>query len=159
MSAGYSVLRNPDIAHHCYYRHLIEMMGTGIPRMIQDSKTNGFDIPEFTVDNDIVKVTFPNIIHLREGNNENDDLKHYFEGIVEGITEGKRNDIKPKLVTILCVLHEHPGLRTNAIGERTDIPTKSIERYVDLLKKAGVVYYSGGKNTGGYYLSNHVLRE
>ena len=159
MSAGYSVLRNPDIAHHCYYRHLIEMMGTGIPRMIQDSKTNGFDIPEFTVDNDIVKVTFPNITHLREGNNENDDLKHYFEGIVEGITEGKRNDIKPKLVTIICVLHEHPGLRTNAIGERTDIPTKSIERYVDLLKKAGVVYYSGGKNTGGYYLSNHVLRE
>ena len=159
MSAGYSVLRNPDIAHHCYYRHLIEMMGTGIPRMIQDSKTNGFDLPEFTVDNDIVKVTFPNIIHLREGNNENDDLKHYFEGIVEGITEGKRNDIKPKLVIILCVLHEHPGLRTNAIGERTNIPTKSIERYMDLLKKAGVVYYSGGKNTGGYYLSNHVLRE
>ena len=159
MSAGYSVLRNPDIAHHCYYRHLIEMMGTGIPRMIQDSKANGFDIPEFTVDNDIVKVTFPNIIHLREGKNKNDDLRHYFEGIVEGITEGKRNDIKPKLVTILCVLHEHPGLRTNAIGERTNIPTKSIERYVNLLKKAGVVYYSGGKNTGGYYLSNHVLRE
>ena len=49
--------------------------------------------------------------------------------------------LKPKLVTILCVLHEHPGLRTNAIGERTNIPTKSIERYMDLLKKAGVVYY------------------
>lgn len=160
ISAGYSVLRNPDIAHHCYYRQLIEMMGTGIPRMIQDSKTNGFDIPKFDVSNDIVKVTFSNIIHLRERNDKvNNDLKHYFEGIVEGITEGKRNDIKPKLVTILCVLHEHPGLRTNAIGERTDIPTKSIERYVDLLKKAGVVYYSGGKNTGGYYLSNHVLRE
>jgi len=159
MSAGYSVLRNPDIAHHCYFRHLIEMMGTGIPRMIQDSKTNGFDIPEFSVANDIVKVTFPNIIHLREGNNKKYDMKHYFEGIVEGITEGKRNDIKPKLVTILCVLYEQPGLRTNAIGEWTNIPTKSIERYVDLLKKAGVIYYSGGKNTGGYYLSDHILRE
>ncbi len=160
MSAGYSVLRNPDIAHHCYYRQLIEMMGTGIPRMIQDSKTNGFDIPEFTVDNDIVKVTFPNIIHLRERNDKvDDDWRHYLEGIVEEITEGKRNDIKPKLVTILCVLHEHPGLRTNAIGERTNIPAKSIERYLDLLKKAGIVYYSGGKNTGGYYLSDQVLRE
>jgi len=73
MSAGYSVLRNPDIAHHCYYRQLIEMMGTGIPRMIQDSKTNGFDIPEFIVANDIVKVTFPNIVHLREENRNADD--------------------------------------------------------------------------------------
>ena len=87
---------------------------------------------------------------------QNPDL---YGQIVEGITEGKRNDIKPKLVTILCVLHEQPGLRTNAIGERTNIPAKSIERYLDLLKKAGVVYYSGGKNTGGYYLSNHFLRE
>lgn len=160
MSAGYSVLRNPDIAHHCYYRHLIEMMGTGIPRMIQDCKTNGFDVPEFSVGNDIVKVTFPNIMHLREGNGgTDDDIKHYLEGIIEGIAEGIRNDVKPKLVTILCVLHEQPGLRTNAIGERTNIPTKSIERYVDLLKKAGVIYYSGGKNTGGYYLSDHILRE
>jgi ATP-dependent DNA helicase RecG len=159
MSAGYSVLRNPDIAHHCYYRHLIEMMGTGIPRMIQDSKTNGFDIPEFNVENDIVKVTFPNIMHLREGSGGTDDIKHYLEGIIEGIAEGIRNDVKPKLVTILCVLHEQPGLRTNAIEQRTNIPVKSIERYMDILKKAGVVYYSGGKNTGGYYLSDVFLRE
>ena len=159
ISAGVSILRNPDIAHHCYYRHLIEMMGTGIPRMLQDCKTNGFDIPEFIVTNDIVKVTFPNIVHLREGNENPDDLRHYFEGIIEEITEGKRNDVKSKLTTILCVLQEWPGLRTNEIGEKTKIPVKSIERYVDILKKAGVIYYSGGKNTGGYYLSNHFLRE
>lgn len=160
MSAGYSVLRNPDIAHHCYYRHLIEMMGTGIPRMIQDCKTNGFDVPEFSVANDIVKVTFPNIMHLREGSGgTDDDIKHYFEGIIEGIAEGIRNDVKLKLVTILCVLHDRPGLRTNAIGKQTNIPAKSIERYVNLLKKVGVIYYSGGKNTGGYYLSDHILRE
>lgn len=159
ISAGVSILRNPDIAHHCYYRHLIEMMGTGIPRMLQDCKTNGFDIPEFIVANDIVKVTFPNIVHLREGNEKPDDLRHYFEGIIEEITEGKRNDVKSKLTTILCVLQEWPGLRTNEIGEKTKIPVKSIERYVDILKKAGVIYYSGGKNTGGYYLSEHFLRE
>lgn len=159
ISAGFSILRNPDIAHHCYYRHLIEMMGTGIPRMLQDCKTNGFDIPEFIVTNDVVKVTFPNIMHLREGNEKSDDLRHYFEGIIEGITEGLRNDVKSKLVTILCVLQKWPGLRTNVIGDKTKFPVKSIERYVDILKKAGVIYYSGGKNTGGYYLSDHFLRE
>ena len=67
--------------------------------------------------------------------------------------------MKSKLVKILCVVQECPGLRTNVIGEKTNIPVKSIERYVDILKKAGVIYYSGGKNTGGYYLSNHFMRE
>ena len=56
--------------------------------MLQDCKTNGFDIPEFIVTTDIVKVTFPNLVHLREGNENPDDLKHYFEGIIEGIAEG-----------------------------------------------------------------------
>lgn len=51
---------------------------------------NGVGIPKFTIDNNIVKVTFPNIIHLREGNNENDDMKQYFEGITEGITARAR---------------------------------------------------------------------
>ena len=160
ISAGYSVLRNPDIAHHCYYRHLIEMMGTGIPRMIQDSKINGFDIPKFSVDGDVVKVAFPNISHLREGNNKADgDLKHYYEGIIEGIIEGINGDVKGKLVSILCVLHEYPGLRANAIGEKTGIPVKSIERYIKTLKSADIIYYSGAKNTGGYFLSDSIMRE
>ena len=160
ISAGYSVLRNPDIAHHCYYRHLIEMMGTGIPRMIQDSKTNGFDIPEFSVDGDVVKVVFPNIKHLRDVDNKAvDDLRHYYEGIIEGIIEGINSDVKGKMVSILCVLHKHPGLRANAIGEETGIPVKSVERYVKTLKGSGFIYYSGAKNTGGYFLSDSILRE
>ena len=101
--------------------------------MIQDNKTNGFDIPEFVVTNDIVKVTFPNIVHLREENRNTDDLRPYFEGIIEGTIEGIRNDVKSKLVTILCLLHERSGLRANVIGEQTHIPVKSIERYVNLL--------------------------
>lgn len=154
ISAGYSMLRNPDIAHHCYYRHLIEMMGTGIPRMIQDSKTNGFGIPEFSVDGDVVKVTFPNINHLREGSNkENGDLRSYFEGVIEGVIEGVNTDVKDKLVSILYALHEHPGLRTTMIEETTNIPVKSIERYVKQLKDVGLIVYIGSSKTGGYYLS------
>lgn len=159
MLAGNSVLRNPDIAHHCYYRHLIEMMGTGIPRMIQDCKANGFDIPEFIVTNDIVKVTFSNIVYIREGNGKSDDLRKYFEGIIEGSIEGIRNEVKGKLVSIMCLLFESPGLRANVIGERTQIPVKSIERYINLLKNTKLLFYSGAKNTGGYYLYDQILRD
>ncbi len=60
-----SLLRNPDIATQCYYRRLIEMMGTGIPRMIQDCREHGFDIPSFEINNQIIKLIFPNLSYLR----------------------------------------------------------------------------------------------
>lgn len=160
---GMSMLRNPDIAHQCYYRKLIEMMGTGIPRMIQDSKEHGFDIPVFEIKDQIVKVSFPNIHYLRAENlhqrNINANLMSHFEGVIEGVIEGVGKDVKEKLASILCVLSEQPGLRTIMLSSKTDIPVKSVERYVKRLKDVGLIRYSGSSKSGGYFLSNPVLRE
>ena len=158
---GMSMLRNPDIAHQCYYRKLIEMMGTGIPRMIQDSKEHGFDVPIFEIKNQIVKVSFPNIHYLRAENlhQGGTNLMSHFEGVIEGVIEGVGKDIKEKLASILCVLHEQPGLRTTMLSNKTDIPVKSIERYVKRLKDAGLIKYSGSSKSGGYFLSDTILRE
>ncbi len=158
---GLSMLRNPDIAHQCYYRKLIEMMGTGIPRMIQDSKEHGFDIPVFEVKNQIVKVSFPNIHYLRAEKplQGSASLMSHFEGVIEGVIEGVGKDIKEKLASILCVLNDLPGIRTTMLSNKTDIPVKSVERYVKRLKDVGLIYYSGSSKSGGYYLSDSILRE
>ena len=37
--------------------------------------------------NDIVRVIFPNIVHLRKESRKIDDLRLYFEGINKGIDE------------------------------------------------------------------------
>ena len=50
------------------YRKLIEMMGPGIPRMIQYSKEHDIEVPIFEIKDQIVKVSFPNIYHLRAEN-------------------------------------------------------------------------------------------
>lgn len=160
---GYSMLRNTDIAHQCYYRRLIEMMGTGIPRMIQDSKKHGFDVPEFEIKDQIVRVSFPNISCLRTENYQQVDketsMKAHFEGVIEGAIEGVRKEIKEKMIAILFVLNEQPGCRTTLLEERTNIPAKSIERYIKILKKAGLISFSGPSKSGGYFLSDSVLRE
>ena len=158
---GVSMLRNPDIAHQCYYRKLIEMMGTGIPRMIQDCKEHGFDIPIFEIKDQIVKVSFPNIHYLRaEQTHQSDaDSMAHFEGVIEGVIEGVGKDIKEKLASILCVLNEQPGLRTTMLSSKTDIPVKSVERYVKRLKDAGLIKYSGSSKSGGYFLSDSEVRE
>ncbi|MBO4654862.1 MAG: putative DNA binding domain-containing protein [Bacteroidales bacterium] len=160
---GLSILRNPDIAQQCYYRKLIEMMGTGLPRMIQDCKDHGFDTPEFEIKDQVVRVSFPNIHYLRSVNvhqeNVESDMKSYFEGVIEGVIEGVSQDIKEKLTSILCVLHGMPGIRTTKISDQTNIPTKSVERYVKQLKNVGLVKYLGSSKSGGYFLSDSILRE
>lgn len=57
------------------------------------------------------------------------------------------------MASILCVLNEQPGLRTIMIGNKTNIPAKSVERYIKRLKEAGLVKYIGSSKSGGYFLS------
>ena len=161
---GYSMLRNPDIARQCYYRKLIEMMGTGISRMIQDCKNQGFPIPIFDIHDNIIKVTFDNINSRRNSVKDSAiethiDLKARFEGVVEGVIEGISIDVREKLVQVMSALNDSPGQRTTAIETTTGIPVKSLERYVKILRDYGLVEYRGPNKTGGYYLTLRALEE
>jgi len=77
----------------------------------------------------------------------------------EGVIEGAGKDIKEKLASILCVLNEQPGLRTTMLSNKTNIPVKSVERYVKRLKDVGLIKYSGSSKSGGYFLSDSIVRE
>lgn len=153
-----SLLRNPDIATQCYYRRLIEMMGTGIPRMLQDCREHGFDAPSFEINEQIIKVIFSNVCYLRTVTQQQDntkmDMKTRYEAVIEGVIEGVGKDIKEKMALILCELNKQPGIRTTILSEKTNIPRKSIERYIKQLKDAGIIKYSGSSKTGGYFLAD-----
>ena len=148
-NSAYSLLRNPDIAFHCYYRRLIEMRGTGIPRMLADCKSNGFAIPSFTISNQVVKLTFPQLQLQNYSSNKND-----FESLLDEFFESLNVSVKQRMSAILTAIHKNPGLRTTAISTNTGIPAKSVERYLSDLKKAGIVIYEGSANSGGYYVVN-----
>jgi len=45
------------------------------------------------------------------------------------------------------------------LSSKTDIPVKSVERYVKRLKDAGLIKYSGSSKSGGYFLSDSEVRE
>ena len=148
-NSPYSLLRNPDIAFHCYYRRLIEMRGTGIPRMLADCKSNGFAIPSFTISNQVVKLTFPQLQLQNYSSNKND-----FESMLDEISESMNVKVKQKMVVILSAIDKSPGLRSTAISTFTGIPAKTVERYLSELKQFGLVVYKGSSNSGGYYIVN-----
>ena len=148
-NSPYSLLRNPDIAFHCYYRRLIEMRGTGSPRMLADCKSNGFAIPSFTISNQVVKLTFPQLQLQNYSSNKND-----FESLLDESFESLNERVKQRMIAILSTIDKYPGLRTTTISANTGIPIKSVERHLSELSRVGMVRYQGSKKTGGYYLVN-----
>lgn len=57
----HSILRNPDIAHMCFIRKYIEMLGSGTLRMIKDCKVNGFKMPKWSDEKNVTTVIFPDL--------------------------------------------------------------------------------------------------
>jgi ATP-dependent DNA helicase RecG len=143
----YSMLRNPDIAYHCYYRRLIEMRGSGIPRMFADCKSNGFVVPEFSINNQVVRLTFPQLQLQNALSNKSD-----FESLLGESFESLSPKVKQRMMAILSTIDKNPGLRTTDISTNTGIPIKSIERHLSELKRAGLVVFKGSNKTGGYHI-------
>lgn len=57
------------------------------------------------------------------------------------------------LITLLDVIQSHLGTRTSALQELINIPEKTLERHIKILKDSGLVEYKGSKKTGGYYIA------
>ena len=143
----YSMLRNPDIAYHCYYRQLIEMRGSGIPRMFADCKSKGFVVPEFSVNNQVVRLIFPQLQSQNALSNKSD-----FESLLDESFESLSPKVKQRMMAILSTIDKNSGLRTTDISTNTGIPIKSIERHLSELKRAGLVVFKGSNKTGGYHI-------
>ncbi|MBS3913423.1 MAG: putative DNA binding domain-containing protein [Bacteroidetes bacterium] len=156
-----SILRNPDIAQVCFIRQYIEMLGSGTLRMIKDCKQNKFKAPVWVEKDNTTKVAFAGVSHnmksegvskgITEGISKGVIAK--VEGVIEGVIEGVTDDVRDKIKKILLVLYRDGGVRTVDIEKKTELPVKSVERYVKQLKDAGLIEYRGATRTGGYYLT------
>jgi ATP-dependent DNA helicase RecG len=161
-----SILRNPDIATMCLIHKRVELLGTGTLRMIRDCKENKFRVPTWKENDHIITVTFKGVTHNRkeeiavtpplEGVNR--DILYKVEGVIEGVNEGVNEGVKDKLVHLCFVLYLNGGLNATAIEKQTNIPVKSVERYIKMLRDSGFVEFRGSPKAGGYYLTKKFNR-
>jgi len=161
-----SILRNPDLAHMCFYRKLIEMLGTGTLRMIKDCRDNGFKDPFWEEANNVLQLTFPGLGHGRgegvnEGVNEGVDNKNegVSEGVAEGVNEGVKLNIEgvskglnSELERLCTIIATTPGKRANDLRVVMEKGQSTIERYLNMLKKNGLIEFRGAPRSGGYYI-------
>jgi len=148
-----SILRNPDIAQMCFYNMLIEMLGTGTLRMIRNCKAEGFKAPIWKNKDNILELTFPEIKHRFEEDNEgaNEGVKINIEGVklnIEGVNEGVRLEIE----TLFHLISKNPGKKASELNEQINKSVASTERYLKILREHGLIEFIGAPKTGGYFI-------
>jgi DNA-binding IclR family transcriptional regulator len=49
------------------------------------------------------------------------------------------------LITLLDAIQSHLGTRTSALQELINVPEKTLERHIKILRDAGLIEYKGSK--------------
>lgn len=148
----YSMLRNPDIAYQCYYRKLIEMRGTGIMRMNDECKKLGLNPPVFSIDGDVVKVSFS----IRQWG-ANSTGVGMLEKMLDTAIRGLSSNVRIKMLAVLDNINNKPGIKSLGLSDATGIPKKTVDRYLSELKKTNIIRYEGSDKNGGFHINNDFM--
>lgn len=79
---------------------------------------------------------------------------NYNEGINKGISEG----LKEAYLNIIKVLIKGKQLSARRIADELEKPYKTIERQISVLKEIGAIEFKGAKRTGGYEVTDALLK-
>ena len=67
------------------------------------------------------------------------------------ISTSKYGGLNNETDTLVRYISENPGLNTNQLIAKMNVPKRTLERWLSLLKKDNKIEYHGSKKTGGYY--------
>ena len=73
------------------------------------------------------------------------------EGVREGVLEGVNKEIPEGVNRLLAFVRQYPGLRTPQISAAMDVPVKTLERWIKILRSGGKIEFRGSPKTGGYW--------
>lgn len=175
--------RNRRIGDFLKELKLTEGRGTGFPAIYRVMNANGSGRPVFETDKDCtyflttlpIRANDEQQVHgvtegAIEGANEGANVDanavasakakkqanaKVIEGAIEGAIKGLSESVKERLATVLNAIVNEEHKRVPHYAQLTGIPNKSVERYVGILKEAGLINYTGGASqTGGYFITD-----
>lgn len=139
-----SVLRNPDIANTFYQLGYIEMAGSGTLRIIEECRKNRCEDPVWSLENDCIILTFPGIHHSIYQNEEKKPID------LSKLTTDSA--VRESLKAIMEYMGGHDHVKLLELTEITGKSYPSVKRYMQLLKDACLIEYSGSLRSGGWSL-------
>lgn len=165
--------KNPVLAK--FFREIGRMdeLGSGMRRLFHYGPNYASGRKPEVIEEDVFKIIVPvepsglsyNLLFTLKEPGSNSQIEGTIEGTIEGMIEGTiegtipglSDHIRQRLVRILFILYKEQGLRANDISRISDFGIKNTERYIKLLREAGLIEFIGPKSTGGYYLTEKVV--
>jgi ATP-dependent DNA helicase RecG len=93
---------------------------------------------------------------LPENINEVDTVNDTVAGVIAGVITGVTTGVIQKLTLIVDKIQLNEGLKTNNIANLTNIPPRSLDKYIKQLRDASIIEFKGSPKTGGYYLTGNI---
>lgn len=132
---GVQTYRNPRLVNVFDKLHLIENLGTGIPRTLQSYE--GYEVkPEFKASENFFIVTLPNV-NFSQNESINESINDLGLGILRIIKENPGINA-PSITSLLS--EKDPSITLSRVKNEIG---RNLERYIE---------HIGSKKTGGYYL-------
>ena len=139
-----SRLRNKLIAEAFYLTKNIEKYGSGYIRIRKELE--GYPELVFSVE----EIGGGLLVTFRQAEDVSGGVSGGVNGGVnEGVSEGVSEGVKKLLVLIIT----RPGLRTPELARLLDVPPKTVQRWLKVLKDRTRIVFRGADKTGGYYVT------
>jgi ATP-dependent DNA helicase RecG len=147
-----SVPRNPDIAHICFLRQLIEKIGRGTIKMIEDCESKGYPEPVWQSNSGFTTLTFKGItITSKADDAVNDAVNNKIIGAVNDGVKGGLTDV------VNIVLPKENGISINEIINSIGKSHRTVQRYLQILKAIGFIEFRGVPKSGKYFTTQKAM--
>ncbi len=158
-----SLPRNPDIAQICFIRQKIEKIGRGTLKIIEDCNNKGFPEPKWQSKSGVTILTFPEVTVISKTDDVVNDIVNdvVIDAVNGAVKNGKidfmSNNIIIELIEIIKLLaNKKEGTSINEIMGINSKSSRTIQRYLQILKKISLIEFKGSAKTGKYYLIKEI---
>lgn len=168
---------NPDIAHMFFLRGLIDKLGRGTLKVLEECKLEGLKQPAWKDSSEGISLTFfgPRALAAKRSeeslnllvDNLDDGISDGLiegvnqlvdEAINDGLIDGISESIRLEVIRIVKLILKHEGANIQDLVVKRGKSKATIERYVRTAKEVGVLEFIGSNKTGGYFLSSKLKR-
>ncbi|MDR0505655.1 MAG: HTH domain-containing protein [Dysgonamonadaceae bacterium] len=139
--------RNRQIASLIKDIGWIEKYGTGIRRIRKMFRDYGSKEPDFEIVSGCFAVTAYAVDY---GNVRGNDTETAIENLTTNLKSGVKDGVKDGVKNLLLLIENNPAITTRELSEQLNIPFRTIQRYIEKLKKANTLERIDGKK-GGYW--------
>jgi ATP-dependent DNA helicase RecG len=159
-----SVPRNPDIAHICFLRQMIEKIGRGTVLMIEDCEQKGYPKPKWESKLGATTLTFPDItVTAKTDDAVNDAVNDTVndavnDAVKRGVIDAVSDAVSDALTkAIKAMVANDNGVSINDVMDKTGKSNATVKRYLQTLKELELVEFRGAAKTGKYFVKPKAL--